>query len=372
MQNFQKSEDKLKTLGVGKIALIKDWLEKYGIKNYDITEDLIINCSRSVNIEGAGLTEFPNYIQFGKINGDFNCSRNNLTSLKGGPTYVLMSFNCGLNKLKDLHYAPSFIGSHFSCAYNQLTSLDDAPINVGANTWLTYNYLNYETIENYKRKKEKLSQAPTYSEPQHILTEVIDETFIQGDNKLKHLGIGKIEAIQNWLSKYHITDYIINEDFTIDIPHEINLRLRKTGDYPSYIQFGKIQGGFDCSKCNLTTLRGCPTYVDKFFFCEYNKLKNLDYAPKFIGGTFSCADNDITDLNSFDSTIIGNTWLSRNLLSEKEIFKYENRLHKNNTNHGVHTNDQRNKSDKLYLDESFSKGGDKLNNIGIGKKEIIK
>jgi hypothetical protein len=197
--------------------------------------------------------------------------------------------------------------------------------------------------------------------------------FQKGGDKLSNIGVGKIQMIKQWLNDNQLEGfYHINDDLTIDIEKDVNFRLKKMGDFPSYIQFGKINGGFDCSRCNMTTLRGCPTYVKKFFFCEKNKLTNLKFMPKYIGATFSACDNNITDLSDLNSTIMGDTWLSRNLLSEKEIFKFENRLYKNNTNHGIHTNDQRNKSDNLNLDEAFIKGSDKLSNLGVGKEELIK
>ena len=66
-------------------------------------------------------------INFGKVTGDFNCSYNNLTSLKGSPQEVGGGFACFNNQLTSLKGAPQKVGGNFECQYNQLTSLEGAP-----------------------------------------------------------------------------------------------------------------------------------------------------------------------------------------------------------------------------------------------------
>jgi hypothetical protein len=48
----------------------------------------------------------------------FDCSNNQLTTLKGGPEIVGLSFNCAHNLLKSLEGAPHSIGLTFSCGNN--------------------------------------------------------------------------------------------------------------------------------------------------------------------------------------------------------------------------------------------------------------
>lgn len=56
---------------------------------------------------------------------DFNCSRNQLTSLEGAPKVVRRDFTCSRNKLTTLEHAPATVGHDFDCTYNKLTTLKD-------------------------------------------------------------------------------------------------------------------------------------------------------------------------------------------------------------------------------------------------------
>ena len=73
----------------------------------------VINSNGEVDVDGdvfmdyRNLTEIP--IKFGRVNGYFSCSENQLTTLKNSPTSV---------------------GEDFWCSYNNLTSLEGCPISV--------------------------------------------------------------------------------------------------------------------------------------------------------------------------------------------------------------------------------------------------
>ena len=121
--------------------MIKDWLKKYDIRNYTINDDFTIDVAESIFIEGKQLTEFPEYIQFGVINGYFNCSKNYLISLRGCPREVRGYFSCRGNKLTSLEGAPKEVGNYFNCSNNQLTSLKEAPEKVGSSFYCNYNKL---------------------------------------------------------------------------------------------------------------------------------------------------------------------------------------------------------------------------------------
>ena len=121
--------------------MIKDWLKKYDIRNYTINDDFTIDVAESIFIEGKQLTEFPEYIQFGVINGYFNCSKNYLISLRGCPRKVRGYFSCRGNKLTSLKGAPKEVGNYFNCSDNQLTSLEKAPEKVGSSFYCSNNKL---------------------------------------------------------------------------------------------------------------------------------------------------------------------------------------------------------------------------------------
>ena len=73
--------------------------------------------------------------------GDFDCSRNQLTSLQGAPSSVGGNFYCSRNQLTSLQGAPSSVGGDFFCSNNQLTSLEGAPSSVGGSFHCYHNKL---------------------------------------------------------------------------------------------------------------------------------------------------------------------------------------------------------------------------------------
>lgn len=81
-----------------KVAIYK-WLDEYSIKNYTLNDKGEIDVDGDVNLSRHDLTELPPYIQFGTIKGDFDCSFNQLTSLKGVPKKIEGNFDCNFNQL---------------------------------------------------------------------------------------------------------------------------------------------------------------------------------------------------------------------------------------------------------------------------------
>lgn len=75
------------------------------------------------------------------LDGDFNCFRSKVPSLKGGPSSVGGDYTCGGNKLKTLDYVASSVGGFFSCIQNKLTSLKGAPTKVGKEFYCQNNLL---------------------------------------------------------------------------------------------------------------------------------------------------------------------------------------------------------------------------------------
>jgi len=137
-----------------------------------------------------------------------------------------------------------------------------------------------------------------------IVREHINEKFTEENtDPIQDLGIGTIYLIKTWLKEHNIINYTINEDGTIDVNEEVhfskNYNGLLSGNFPEYIQFGKIINGyFSIANNQLTSLKGCPRSVDRGnknyngdFNCESNNLTSLRYAPKYITGSFICYDN---------------------------------------------------------------------------------
>lgn len=100
---------------------VKQWLDKMGVVEYTINDDLTVDIDGSVVLYSQGLSEIP--VQFGEVSGNFECAKNKLTTLKGCPYYVGWSFDCSHNKLTTLEYSPKEVGENFICNSNELTTL---------------------------------------------------------------------------------------------------------------------------------------------------------------------------------------------------------------------------------------------------------
>ncbi len=119
------------------------WLAEMGIIDYTVGDDLVVNVAGDVNISNKNLTMIP--VQFGVLDGDFNCSfnrlttligapescrifdcyNNRLTSLIGGPVSCL-TIDCSDNEITGLTGAPKTC-DFFYCSHNQIISLNGAP-----------------------------------------------------------------------------------------------------------------------------------------------------------------------------------------------------------------------------------------------------
>jgi hypothetical protein len=112
--------------------LIEEILEELEVENYTINDDGVVDVDGGVFFGEAGLKEIP--VQFGKVTGDFYCSDNYLSTLKGAPEKVSGSFYCYNNELTSLEGAPKYVGGRFfNCSANKLTSLKNSPKEVGGN-----------------------------------------------------------------------------------------------------------------------------------------------------------------------------------------------------------------------------------------------
>ena len=109
--------------------------------------------------------------------------------------------------------------------------------------------------------------------------------------KIKDLPITYIHGV---CSKFKITNYTINDDFTVDVGGDVNLWDQRLSKLP--LKFNKVGGYFYCADNQLTTLDGAPKEVGGNFTCSDNKLTSLKGAPNTVGGYFFCYGNQLTTL----------------------------------------------------------------------------
>ena len=135
------------------------------------------------------------------------------------------------------------------------------------------------------------------------------------------------EMIEKWLKEYDIENYTINDDFTIDVDGDVDLLDKDLTEFPNYIQFGLVVGGFDCSFNKLTSLEGAPREIGGGFYCHNNRLTSLEGAPKKVNGDFNCSRNKLTSLEGAPKKVRWNFLCSHNNLTSlkgapKEIRGY--------------------------------------------------
>jgi hypothetical protein len=120
--NFERRKDPLSALDIGVKTMIRKWMNIFGYKeekgNYKINDDMSIDLNCILNLSYEHLKEFPYYIQFNKAQR-FDCSHNELTSLRGCPKIVVQDFICSHNEFVSLEGCPKFVGGDFMCNYNK-------------------------------------------------------------------------------------------------------------------------------------------------------------------------------------------------------------------------------------------------------------
>ncbi len=86
-----------------------------------------------------------------------------------------------------------------------------------------------------------------------------------------------------------IEDYTINNDGSIDVEGNVDLKRRTFLKFP--LKFNKVTGNFTCyENDNLISLQGAPIEVGGSFYCYTCKnLTSLKYAPITVKNNFSCS-----------------------------------------------------------------------------------
>jgi hypothetical protein len=114
-------------------------------------------------------------------------------------------------------------------------------------------------------------------------------------------------TIHEICKQYGIENYTINDDGSIDVDGHVGLYNKGLTELP--LRFNKVTGYFHCGGNKLTSLKGCPRWVDVNFACSRNQLTSLEFSPDYVGGDFWCEWNRLTD-NLCDTEIMGNFYTS--------------------------------------------------------------
>ena len=128
-------------------------------------------------------------------------------------------------------------------------------------------------------------------------------SFERYKDEIESIGVGKIHLIRSWLDEMNIKKYTINDDHTINVNGDVDLRNKKIISFPKYIQFNKIRGSFDCSYNFLKTLKGTPYEVNINFYCDNNRLSSLEFGPEIVNGGYFCNNNKLVMLKGIPKKI---------------------------------------------------------------------
>jgi len=229
-------------------SIPKDIFKPLDAKEFieSITREAIRNSDGSYSFKGdldlshIGLKSLSDLgIVIDRVEGDFYCGDNYLTTLRGGPKEVGKSFYCNNNYLTTLRNSPEEVGGSFNCSYNRLITFEGGPRKVGKSFICRHNLLT------------TLRGSP----------EEVGESFICSHNRLTSLQ-GAPEKV--------------NGDFLC-----YNNKLTSLQGSPR-----EVGGNFCCFDNNLTSLRGAPEKVGIDFICTDNPFTSLEGKPKYIGGEF--------------------------------------------------------------------------------------
>jgi hypothetical protein len=123
------------------------------------------------------------------------------------------------------------------------------------------------------------------------------------------------KSIDSICQKYKIQNYTINEDGSIDVEGDVDLRHKRLTKLP--LKFRHVGGDFYCNINQLTSLEGCPQTVGRDFYCHRNQLTSLEGGPKTVGENFYCHNNELTSIEGGPNYIKGNFYCSDNPLLVK-------------------------------------------------------
>lgn len=169
----------------------------------------------------------------------------------------------------------------------------------------------------------------------------IDEALAQAQEQhvakvLSQSDLSNKEDIAVWLKHYGVEDFTINDDLTVDVSGDVNLRSKRSLDNVLEVdgiesrpveyqiplthlpfQFGKVSGNFDISANGvngeyatvhqtlpaLRSLEGSPHEIGGDFICARNNLTSLEGGPVKVGGVYDCSSNELSSVKGAPSYV---------------------------------------------------------------------
>lgn len=286
-----------------------DFLNQYvkGEWSYN-TETGFVDVLGDFRASDEGLSDLCG-INFGVVTGSFNISENNgIQSLKGSPRKVT-DFYCQDCMIETLEGSPDHVTRIFDCSKNILRSLEGGPKIVGSGILRNldgYYKCDYNNLENLKGAPEFVRAFICRGNGLKTLeggpkkASVIDASF----NKLKNLvGCPDSHPLRNLsLGEFDFSD---------------NKMVSLQGS-PK-----KIYGSFSVKENFISDLSYCPEVVlGNFAISDNLDLKSLKGPLKKVSGDYFCNDNiGIDSLEGIPDFIGGKLHIDRTSVIDLEPIK---------------------------------------------------
>ena len=122
------------------------------------------------------------------------------------------------------------------------------------------------------------------------------------------------EDIDSICKQYHIENYTINNDGTVDVDGDVHLYKKGLTKLP--LKFGRVSGFFTCRYNKINTFEGSPKWIGGDFDCGYNQLITLEGGPKTVIGSYWCNNNQLVNFKGFPEDFEGFSNFYKNPVSK--------------------------------------------------------
>jgi hypothetical protein len=176
--------------------LISRKLHQLNILRFDINSDLTVDVYADIDIRNKNLYELP--CNFGKVDGNFYVSDNQLKDFKGFPNEVGRML-CGGNEFENLNGCTNIIRGDFNCSDCKLTSLEGGPQIIDGYYSFTGNL-----ITNFKGFPKDFKNSIFYD--RNPISEVMDIFLKTFNGYITRQGGGDIGQLIDLINKHDVID----------------------------------------------------------------------------------------------------------------------------------------------------------------------
>lgn len=285
----------------------EEYFKITGIPHTKMADGTII-VNGDLDLSDSGLKTLPDLSNV-EVAGTFNCSGNDLTSLKGCPKKV-GSIICGLNpNLKSLEGAPKTVYNMFRCQDCDLQTLEGAPQQV--KEFDCSRNPNLKSLKGGPIKANEYKCKDCDLESIEHTPDQLEKFNCSGNKNLPTL-IGGPQQVKDYICARTAIDNL--QGCPIDV---VNFSCANNPNLTSLVNGPlKVTESYICNECDLNTLQGAPESCRDFWCGDNPRLTSLEFGPSEVSGKYICAGCDLHSLKhapekcgSFDAS------RNRNLIS---------------------------------------------------------